>query len=115
MIAHVVLFRPRSDLTPAARETFITSFKNALDQIPSLRRARVGKRVTHGRPYESLMKEDYEYAAILEFDDLEGLKAYLAHTAHEQLAASFFGSSEVALIYDFELGEGAAALVNLVE
>ena len=62
----------------------------AIRDIPSVRRARIGRRVTHGRPYEQLMDVDYEYAAVLEFDDVDGLQAYLAHPAHEALAARFF-------------------------
>ena len=109
MIAHVVLFRPRGDLSPDARRQLIASFETALTHIPTIRRARVGKRITHGRGYEALMAVDYQYAAILEFDDAHGLKAYLEHPAHEQLGTQFFDVLEQALIYDFELGEGPGA------
>jgi hypothetical protein len=85
MIAHLVLFRPRADLTQEAR---------------------VGRRVLHGRPYESVMKEDYQYAAVVEFDDVAGLNAYLQHPSHEQLASRFFAAFEQALIYDFDLKDG---------
>lgn len=107
MIAHVVLFRPRPDLGPEARAALSTAFERAVREIPSIRRTRVGQRVTHGRPYEALMRAAYPYAAILEFDDLAGLKAYLEHPAHEQLATRFFSVCEDALMYDFELSEGA--------
>jgi|SRR5687767_11199866 len=107
MIAHVVLFRPRPDLTPDARAALTEAFEAAIREIPSIRRARVGRRVTHGRPYEALMRVDYEYAAILEFDDLSGLRAYLAHPTHDQLASRFFSASVDALMYDFELSDGA--------
>ena len=107
MIAHVVLFRPRPDLAPAARDALTAAFETAIREIPSIRRARIGRRVTHGRPYEALMRVDYEYAAVLEFEDLTGLKAYLAHPAHDQLASRFFSVCEDALMYDFELSEGA--------
>src|SRR5688572_23925462 len=107
MIAHVVLFRPRRDLAPDARAALTEAFGAAIRQIPSIRRVRVGRRVIHGRPYEALMHVDYEYAAILEFEDLAGLQAYLAHPAHDQLASRFFSASADALMYDFELAEGA--------
>lgn len=110
MIAHVVLFRPRPDLPVAARAELAASFEVALASIPSIRRARFGLRVTHGRPYETLMRADYPYAAVLEFDDLAGLKAYLEHPAHERLATRFFESLEEALLYDFDLQEGPAGL-----
>ena len=82
------------------------ALRAALREIPSVRHARVGRRVTHGRPYEQLMGTDYQYAALLEFDDLAGLKAYLEHPAHEALATCFFRVLEDALMYDYELKEG---------
>ena len=64
----------------------------------------------HGRPYEALMRSHYPYAAVLEFDDLAGLKAYLEHPAHERLGSLFFEAFEDALMYDFDMQEGAAGL-----
>ena len=108
MIAHVVLFRPRGDLSPAARTALVGAFKVALHEIPSIRRAHVGPRFLHGRAYETLMQVDYQYAAVLEFDDAAGLQAYLEHPAHQQLASQFSEAVEETLIYDFDLTEGAA-------
>lgn len=114
MIAHIVLFRPRADLSPADRQQLGDAMTTAILEIPSVRRARVGARVTHGRPYESLMRVDYTHAAILEFDDLEGLQSYLRHPAHEALASRFFASFDEGLFYDFELREGEAAVKSLI-
>jgi hypothetical protein len=114
MIAHVVLFKPRDDLSSAARTALAVAFEAALRQIPSIRRAHVGKRVLHGRAYEALMQADYQYAAVLEFDDAAGLRAYLEHPAHEQLASQFSEAFEQALMYDFDLGEGEAAIAALL-
>jgi hypothetical protein len=115
MIAHVVLFTPRANLDRDARRALTQAFCNALDQIGSIRRARVGRRRLHGRAYEQLMKDTYTHAAILEFEDLQGLQTYLEHPAHEALAAQFFSCFEQALMYDFELGEGPDVLAALVE
>ena len=112
MIAHVVLFRPRGDLSPAARHALAEAFETALREIPSIRRARVGMRVLHGRAYEALMHVDYQYAAVLEFDDAAGLRAYLEHPAHQRLASQFFEVFEHALMYDFDLKEGTAGLAG---
>jgi hypothetical protein len=115
MIAHVVLFRPRRDLSPADRETLVSSFSAALRTIPSIRRARVGRRITHGRPgYEQLMRADFPYTAIIEFDDAAGLAAYLAHPAHEQLGEQFFAMFEEALMYDFDVAEGEEGVRQLL-
>ena len=112
MIAHVVLFRPRADLSPAARHALVETFETAVREIPSIRRARVGLRVRHGYAYEALMHVDYQYAAVLEFDDAAGLRVYLEHPAHQRLASQFFEIFEHALMYDFDLNEGAAGLAG---
>jgi hypothetical protein len=114
MIAHLVMFRPRADLHDADRQGLADALTTALREIPSIRRSRVGRRVMHGRPYEQLMHVNYEYAAVLEFDDLAGLKAYLDHPAHEALAARFFASFAETLLYDFELKEGAEGVSELL-
>ena len=113
MIAHIVLFRPRGDLTPQARQELASAFQVALGEIPSIRCARVGRRLIHGRAYEALMRADYPYAAVLEFDDQAGLAAYLEHPSHERLATQFFQVCEEALVYDFELKNGTAGLALL--
>ena len=109
MIAHIVLFRPKAQLSPDERSALVAAFARALRDIPAIRRSRVGRRVTHGRGYEQLMREDYEYVALLEFDDLAGLKAYLQHPAHEELAERFFASFDAALMYDYEISDGGLA------
>ena len=112
MIAHVVLFTPRQTLSAGDRQALADTFATALVAIPSITRARVGRRVTHGRPgYEQLMRVDYEYAAILEFDDRAGLESYLAHTAHQELGERFFAMFEAALMYDYELHDGVAGVL----
>ena len=111
VIAHLVLFKPKADLSVANREALAGALTAAAKQIPSVRRVRVGRRVTHGRAYEQLMRVDYTHAAILEFDDLDGLQAYLQHPAHEELARRFFLSFEEGLFYDYELTEDVSRLV----
>jgi hypothetical protein len=87
MVSHIVLFRPKSDLPAEARERLVAAFTAALRDIPHLLHARVGTRVTHGRPYEEMMGVNYEYAAVLEFADVDRLKAYLEHPVHDALGA----------------------------
>ena len=113
MIAHVVLFRPRATLTATERGRLADAFSTAIREIPSVRRAQIGERVVHGRPYEALMATHYSHAAILEFDDVAGLRAYLEHPAHEALGRLFFEAFEEALMYDFTMADGAAAASSL--
>ena len=115
MVAHVVLFTPKPGLDAGARQRLAESFQRALREIPTIRRAHIGRRVTHGRLYEQLMTVDYQYAAILEFDSLADLTAYLEHETHDALGALFFESFDVALTYDYEMRDGetgAAALLD---
>jgi hypothetical protein len=114
MIAHLVLFRPRADLSSQAAHELTASFEAALTQIPSIRRARVGRRIATGRGYEALMRVDYTFAAMIEFDDRAGLDAYLEHPSHQRLASQFFSAFAEALFYDVELHEGTAELTALL-
>lgn len=103
MVFHVVLFRPRSDLTAPGRVALIESLENALQRIPSIRRFHLGRRIRHGAGYEALMTVDLDYAAVLEFDDLAGLQAYLHHPAHQALGSRFMESLASSAIYDYAM------------
>jgi hypothetical protein len=92
----------------------LDSFARAISEISFVRRARVGKRITFGREYEQMMAVDYQYAAVIEFDDMAGLKGYLEHPVHEELGRRFFESIEAGLVYDFEMTSGAEGLAELV-
>ena len=115
MIAHVILFRPRTDLAAADRRAVFEALRKAARSIPSVRRCRVGRRVRHGLPgYEQAMREDYQFAAIFEFDDVEGLKAYLQHPAHASIGGHFTTAASAGLAYDYEVADadGADALID---
>ena len=113
MTSHIVLIKPRADLTPAERQAFIAAFERAVRDIPSVRRVRVGRRVVHGAAYEAGMPDSADYAAVIDFDDLEGLQAYLRHPAHEPLGALFYESLSSGLVFDYEMG-GLAELSKIL-
>jgi hypothetical protein len=104
MVSHVVLMKPRPDLTAAARTALVDAFERAVREIPTVRGVRIGRRIAHGAGYEASAPDTADYLAIVEFDDLAGLQAYLRHPAHEQLGARFGDSLSAALVYDFEVG-----------
>ncbi len=103
MIAHIVLFRPRRDLDEDQRRAFAQAFARAIRDIPSVRRAHVGRRRALGTAYDTLMVEDFPYAAVIEFDDEKGLREYLGHPAHVELGDRFYRTIEAGLTYDFEM------------
>ena len=106
MIVHVVLFSPRPDLSAGDRAALLGALDSAAKNIPSIKRLKVGKRVKHSLPgYEQMMRDDYEFAVIIEFDDLEGLKSYLQHPAHADAGHHFTASASKALAYDYEIAE----------
>jgi hypothetical protein len=102
VIVHLVLFRPRADLGPADAAGLIDAFTHAVASIPSVRSSRVGRRAKLGVQYEQLPQPDLTYFALIEFDDLVGLKAYLEHPAHVEIGRRFFEASEAQLVYDFD-------------
>ena len=104
MLAHVLFFRVRDDVPADERKSLIDAWAKALREIPSIVRAHVGTRVRIGREYEQLMRADYPYAAVIEFEDEAGLRAYLDHPAHADMANRFFAVLTDVLIYDYEMG-----------
>jgi hypothetical protein len=109
MMAHVVLFRPKPGISAAEAQAMFDALNAAAAEIPSVRRFHIGTRVTHGPQYERLMSEDYPFAAVIEFDDLPGLQAYLAHPRHQTLGTLFYELLDKALAYDYEMVKAGPA------
>lgn len=103
MVVHVVLFRPRPELSTLERQGLAEALEVALTSIPSIRRFHIGRRLRHGAGYEALMPVDLQYAALIEFDDLQGLQHYLQHPAHQALGRQFMASLESSAIFDYEM------------
>jgi len=106
MIAHVVLFRPKAQLTTDERSGFVVALEHALHNITGIHRARIGRRITLGRQYDQQNAESYPFVAILEFENEANLRAYLEHPAHQVLGEQFYLTAESALAFDYELMEG---------
>ncbi len=104
MMLHIVLLKPRPDLSDADRRAFVAAFERATREIPEVRGVRVGRRVRHGAGYESVAPDAADYVAIVEFDDLAGLQAYLRHPAHQELGERFGRSLAAAMVYDVQEG-----------
>jgi hypothetical protein len=112
MVWHLVLIKPRADLSPGDRQAFIDLFNRAVREIPTVREVRVGRRLIHGAAYEVAAPDSADYVASIGFDDLAGLQTYLRHPAHEELAARFYQSLSSALIYDFEMDGSIDSATN---
>jgi hypothetical protein len=106
VIAHIVLLQPRADLTGAERQQALATLSRAAADVPEIRRFRLGRRVKHGLPgYEQLMSQDFEFALLVEVDDLAALTSYLQAPAHAALGDLFYTATSAALAYDYTLDE----------
>lgn len=103
MVWHLVLMKPKADLSPGDRQSLVDAFNHAVREIPTVRDVQIGRRLIHGAAYEMAAPDSADYVASIAFDDLAGLQTYLGHPAHEELAARFYQSLRSALIYDFEM------------
>ena len=103
MIWHLVLLKPRPDLTANDRRGFVEAFRRAVTDIPTVRGVHFARRTTHGAGYEQHGPDAADYLAVIEFDDRTGLETYLSHPAHDELGACFGRSLAAAMVYDFEL------------
>ena len=103
MLAHIVLLRPRADVREADREALVAALEAAARAIPGIRRFQVGRRLRVDRDYERAMTEPFEYAAVIEFDDLGGLRTYLDHPGHEVLGTHLGAMFDAMLVYDYEM------------
>ena len=104
MISHVLLMKPRRDLPVRDRTSLIDAFERALREIPTVRAVRVGRRIVHGAGYEANAPDTADYIAVIDFDDVIALQAYLRHPAHAELGAKFGQSLSSSMVYDFEVG-----------
>jgi hypothetical protein len=104
MVQHIVLMKPRPDLTSVEKQALIDVFERAVREIPAVRHVRLGQRVTFGAGYEATAPDSADFLIAIDFDDLAGLQEYLRHPAHHELGVRFNQSLSSAMIYDFEVG-----------
>jgi hypothetical protein len=104
MIAHIVLLQPRRDLTGDQRRAALETLAHAAANVAEIRSFRLGRRVKHGLSgYEQVMAQDFEFALIIEVDDVPALTRYLRAPAHTALGDLFSTATAAALAYDFEM------------
>jgi hypothetical protein len=108
VIAHIVLLQPKPDLTEAQRADALATIRRSAANLPDVR-LRIGRRVKHGLPgYEQSMATDFEFALIIEVDDVDALKRYLQAPAHTALGELFYTATRSALAYDYAIEDVAS-------
>ena len=107
MIAHIVLFTPKADLSQDAFRAFTMQMAGCFRSIDTIERASVGKRIDVDAGYRrEFGDQTYEYAAVLEFRSRAGLIEYLRHPLHHELGRMFWESCERTVISEVELHDG---------
>lgn len=113
MIAHIVLFEPKPDISPDQRAAFLAALKDAVTGIEDVQSARIGRPINIGvMPETNGSHMTYSYAAVLEFADIAGLNRYLEHPRHDQLRRIFWETCQSTLIVDADLSDVGAFAVN---
>ena len=120
MIAHVVLFNPRADLTAERMRAFTEAMGDCFRSLDHIKRAMVGRRVEVDPGYaRSFGDKTYHFAAVLEFEDKAGLVAYLRHPKHEELGRLFWECCESTVVSEHHMidaiGDNLARLVADLE
>jgi hypothetical protein len=106
VIAHIVLFEPRPDLSREARQSFLTAIRDAVAAIEEVKAAEIGRIVSIGQMTDNNYGHStYSYAALFRFDSEAALGRYLSHPAHDTLRTLFWQSCAATLIADVELDE----------
>lgn len=107
MIAHIVLFTPKSDLPVESIRSFELQMGDCFRSIDTIARVSVGRRTAVDAGYGRYFGEQtYEFAAILEFKDPAGLANYLNHPLHHELGRMFWERCERTVISECEMYDG---------
>jgi hypothetical protein len=116
MISHVVLFRPKSDLSHDERERLARAFEYAVQRIPTVRAVRIGKRTAVGAAYEQQQPSNSPDVLIaIDFDDVAGLRTYLEHPAHVELGERFTRASSTTLVFDFDVMQSTSGILGFLQ
>ena len=91
VISHIVLFNAKAGLSEADVRLFAQQLRRTMAEIPSVIRASVGRRVSidSGNP-RNLGDTTYEFSAVVDFEDKQGLITYLSHPLHQELGRLFW-------------------------
>jgi hypothetical protein len=103
MILHVVFYQPKASATDEELAALVAAIERASREIPTIRQVRAGKAVDLGFSYSTRsLGQKLAYMAVFEFNDLDGLRAYLSHEEHSKLAQLFWSTCEETMIVDVE-------------
>jgi len=104
MYEHIVVFRFRSELTPAQEDHLLSQLLSFQERIPGIVSMSAGRNATH----ETDNAHGFSIGLRITFEDKDALLAYGPHPAHQQFVASLSGLLEQVVVVDYEIAAGSA-------
>src|SRR5262249_5806675 len=88
------------------RRQFLAILRTAVDQIPEVKRARIGKTISLVQvPENNIGRKAYSFAAVFDFETASDLQRYLEHAGHQPVREAFWRNCSATLIADVEIGD----------
>ena len=104
MIAHIVLFNPKPTAT---RDVLLLSaqlLERLAREVPGVIRASAGRSIALDAGYpRSFGEKTYQNVCVVEFENQEGLLAYLNHPLHRDLGRLFWEMCDAAVVTESEM------------
>jgi hypothetical protein len=102
-----VLFNPKADIDKDALRSFAQSLTHFFRSDTFIERVSVGRSLGFDAGYQrSFGEATYQYAAILEFTDVDRLGAYLKSAAHAEIGRLFWELCESTVVSEHLMTDG---------
>lgn len=103
MIAHIVHFTPKSELSEDSRQRFASLVVDVLRTVPQIARVTIGRKIDVDPGYgRSMGGAPHAFAVVLEFAGRADLVTYLRHPRHAELGQAFWECCESATVTEVE-------------
>ncbi len=95
MITHVVLLKPKTEISADEIATVFEHVRGLQEDIPGIVETRAGKNL-------SANNQGYSYGFVMRFVDAEHLTAYAPHPAHQVVSRELRALCESIIDFDIE-------------
>jgi len=96
MLHHVVCMRFSEGVTPEQVQDIHAGLAALRDTVPEIRRLELGSDIVKS-------ERSYDFALVVVFDDLEGMKRYQVHPEHQAVLAKIKAAAAQVVAVDFEV------------
>ncbi len=96
MLAHIVLLRPRDDISPAEIVTALEHVRALQQAIPGIVSVHVGENLNASN------NQGYTHGFIMQFADVETFRGYAPHSAHQPVSEELRRISQSIIDFDVD-------------